>query len=302
MSLRRCAALADSHALMGLFDTLLGRTKPVRANLDALFALPTAADHPAGDGGPRPDRPRRGVLQASRGQPFAEMQAELEQVLTTPDDSGTGAPATVGGTTHGPPGHAAPARRGAGHAHRAPRGRQVRLPLDHRGRERRRRPRHACPHGALLAPGRGVEHPAAVLGLRFRARARSGCDGVERHRRTRGHRHEGDAITRPLYIVYLAKQGTFYPFAPRGQEQRDSELELRVRSMLGRRPAHRARPVGGSPCGTSPSPDGRRARRADRRADRPPRPPPRPDRPAAVLTCPARPDAADRQRRGPAPA
>ena len=28
---------------MGLFDTLLGRTKPVKANLDALFALPTAA-------------------------------------------------------------------------------------------------------------------------------------------------------------------------------------------------------------------------------------------------------------------
>ena len=28
---------------MGLFDTILGRTKPVRANLDALFSLPTAA-------------------------------------------------------------------------------------------------------------------------------------------------------------------------------------------------------------------------------------------------------------------
>ena len=28
---------------MGLFDTILGRSKPVRANLDALFALPTAA-------------------------------------------------------------------------------------------------------------------------------------------------------------------------------------------------------------------------------------------------------------------
>ena len=28
---------------MGLLDTILGRSKPVRANLDALFALPTAA-------------------------------------------------------------------------------------------------------------------------------------------------------------------------------------------------------------------------------------------------------------------
>ena len=29
------------------------------------------------------------------------------------------------------------------------------------------------------------------------------------------------------------KQGTFYPFAPTGPDQRDNELELRVRSFLG---------------------------------------------------------------------
>ncbi len=33
-------------------------------------------------------------------------------------------------------------------------------------------------------------------------------------------------------LVYLLKQGTFYPFAPTGPEQRDNELELRVRSFL----------------------------------------------------------------------
>ncbi|MGA2295460.1 MAG: hypothetical protein ABSG24_09605 [Acidimicrobiales bacterium] len=33
-------------------------------------------------------------------------------------------------------------------------------------------------------------------------------------------------------LVYLLKQGTFYPFAPTGHEQRDNELELRVRSFL----------------------------------------------------------------------
>ena len=36
-----------------------------------------------------------------------------------------------------------------------------------------------------------------------------------------------------VYIVYLAKRGTFYPFAPTGHEQRDTELELRLRSTLG---------------------------------------------------------------------
>ncbi len=33
-------------------------------------------------------------------------------------------------------------------------------------------------------------------------------------------------------LVYLLKQGTFYPFAPTGDDQRDNELELRVRSFL----------------------------------------------------------------------
>jgi len=34
-------------------------------------------------------------------------------------------------------------------------------------------------------------------------------------------------------LVYLLKQGTFYPFAPTGSNQRDNELELRVKSFLG---------------------------------------------------------------------
>ncbi len=39
----------------------------------------------------------------------------------------------------------------------------------------------------------------------------------------------GDGSVR---LVYLLKQGTFYPFAPTGGEQRDNEFELRVRSFL----------------------------------------------------------------------
>lgn len=35
-----------------------------------------------------------------------------------------------------------------------------------------------------------------------------------------------------LRLVYLIKQGTFYPFAPSGADQRDNELELRVKSFL----------------------------------------------------------------------
>ncbi len=35
-----------------------------------------------------------------------------------------------------------------------------------------------------------------------------------------------------LGLVYLYKRGTFYPFAPAGQEQRDNALELQVRGQL----------------------------------------------------------------------
>jgi len=34
-------------------------------------------------------------------------------------------------------------------------------------------------------------------------------------------------------LVYLAKSGTFYPFAPRGTNRRDNELEIRVKNFLG---------------------------------------------------------------------
>ena len=36
-----------------------------------------------------------------------------------------------------------------------------------------------------------------------------------------------------VYLVYLYKRGTFYPFAPMPGERRDNELELRVRGTLG---------------------------------------------------------------------
>jgi hypothetical protein len=40
---------------------------------------------------------------------------------------------------------------------------------------------------------------------------------------------------RPFRLVYLFKRGTFYPFAPvdAEKERRDTELELRIRTMVG---------------------------------------------------------------------
>ncbi|HEX2896247.1 MAG TPA: hypothetical protein VHO29_19745 [Marmoricola sp.] len=38
--------------------------------------------------------------------------------------------------------------------------------------------------------------------------------------------------THPVGLVYLYKRGSWYPFAPQGSEQRDTSLEMQVRSAL----------------------------------------------------------------------
>ncbi len=42
-----------------------------------------------------------------------------------------------------------------------------------------------------------------------------------------------DADGRRLGLVYLYKQGTFYPFAPKVGQHRDNTLELQIRGLLG---------------------------------------------------------------------
>ncbi len=41
-----------------------------------------------------------------------------------------------------------------------------------------------------------------------------------------------DTSGRKLGLVYLYKQGTFYPFAPKNDRQRDNSLELQIRGVL----------------------------------------------------------------------
>jgi hypothetical protein len=42
-----------------------------------------------------------------------------------------------------------------------------------------------------------------------------------------------DAAGRRMGLVYLYKQGTFYPFAPTGPESRDVLFERQARDLLG---------------------------------------------------------------------
>ena len=101
---------------MGLFDTLLGRTKPVKANLDALFALPSAGVTLQVSCGLVSTGKAGVCFKPPSGQNFADMQTELEKLLELGDTGdGTGA----GGTAPPP----TTERRASGQrSHGAPRG------------------------------------------------------------------------------------------------------------------------------------------------------------------------------------
>jgi hypothetical protein len=66
---------------MGFLDSLLGRSKPVKANLDDLFALPTAALTLQASMGLTPTGQGAVCFKAAEGGAFATMQAEVQQLL-----------------------------------------------------------------------------------------------------------------------------------------------------------------------------------------------------------------------------
>ncbi|MDR3649869.1 MAG: hypothetical protein P4L20_12315 [Acidimicrobiales bacterium] len=231
---------------MGLFDTLLGRTKPVRANLDALFSLPSAAITLQVTAGLVPTG-RAGVcFKPPAGQPFAEMQAELEQLLATPDDPGPGAPTP----SPAPPSPAATTSAATTPAATAPATPATSAPgappeptVRHVGDKFGYRwiiveasavddlvTRVHMVHSSLQDAGWSTQLLCSVFGFAPGPAPGSGETGDMGAPEASGS--GADAITRPLYLVYLAKQGTFYPFAPTGPEQRDNELELRLKGML----------------------------------------------------------------------
>lgn len=66
---------------MSFLDTLLGRTKPRRANLDALFALPAATVTLDTETGLKPAGWAAVAFRPASGQAFAEVRTELEELL-----------------------------------------------------------------------------------------------------------------------------------------------------------------------------------------------------------------------------
>jgi hypothetical protein len=67
---------------VGFLDTLLGRTKPVPPNLDALFALPSAAITLQAATDFRPTGAGSVCFRAAEGRAFSDIEAEVRQLLS----------------------------------------------------------------------------------------------------------------------------------------------------------------------------------------------------------------------------
>ncbi len=189
---------------MKIVDTLLGRTKPVKANLDALFALPSAAVTLQVSAGLVPTGNAGVCFKPPAGQPFADIQAQIEQLLRLPDDAGSDQATTTARVhdTADKYGYRWILVEGTGIDDLVTRVHVVHSSLQEAGWEQQ-----------LLCSVFGFCH---------------GADGTGPD-----DPHVGDLGPASVYLVYLAKRGTFYPFAPTGHEQRDTELELRLKSTIG---------------------------------------------------------------------
>jgi len=221
---------------MGILDTLLGRSKPVRPNLDNLFALPGAAVTLQVSAGLVSTRKAGVCFKPPAGQQFAEMQAQIEQLLNTPDETPT--PPSSGQS---------PALTAAGGGASPPAALTVRDVSDSfgyrwivvEGGEIDDLVTHVhMVHSSLEDGGWSTQLLCSVFGFapgkvdRSSAVPDASLSGLGPPPSSVGDM-DAVSVQSPVYLVYLAKRGTFYPFAPVGKEKRDTELEMRLRSVLG---------------------------------------------------------------------
>jgi hypothetical protein len=170
---------------MGFWDALTGRSKPVRANLDALFSLPAAAVTLQTALGFTPTGVGSVCYRAAEGAAFAQTQRDVITLLDNDDDPDVESSTDDFGFTwllarQSPDDLAA-------------------LVTD----------LHTV-NTSLEAQGFGSSLLCSLVGFT-------------------------DLSGRSLGLVYLYKQGTFYPFVPQpsaGPQRRDNLLELQVRDLL----------------------------------------------------------------------
>jgi hypothetical protein len=208
---------------MGLFASLLGRTKPVQSNLDALFALPSASITLQSAAGMSCSGHAGVCFKPPTGQGFEDMQSEVVKLLAM-DDAGGLRKAEDGYGYHWLVVEDADIEQLVTRIH------LVNSSLSDSGWG----PQLLCSvFGLARLSGsdstadpqeNDVAGPAGVTSL---APGASPSDPMPEPTAGPGH-----VIPSTSYLVYLFKRGTFYPFVPKGHEQRDIEQELKLKSLV----------------------------------------------------------------------
>ncbi|MET9350087.1 PspA-associated protein PspAB [Streptomyces termitum] len=192
---------------MGLLDSILGRSRPVRPDLDRLFGLPAAALTLQAGTGLTPAGTGSVCFAAVEGGAFARLKEEIRGLLGT-------------GAAPGPPpvAYVPDAYGYTWITVRRPADDLIALVNDLHAvnsllEEAGFGPNLLCSLTAFRDPGAGTFRDP---GTGTEAGAGTG------------------AGARELALVYLYKRGTFYPFAPLADraETRDGALELQVRGLL----------------------------------------------------------------------
>ena len=190
---------------MGLFDSLLGRTKPVQSNLDALFGLPSASITLQSAAGMTCSGHAGVCFKPPTGQGFADMEAEVVSLLAMDGGSGlTRSEDSFGYTwlvVADPDIESLVTRVHLVNSSLSDAGWGPQLLCSVFGLA-------ALPAGGALATGTDPVQEGASVGT-------------------------GSLLASTAYLVYLFKRGTFYPFVPTGHEQRSTEEEFRLRSLVG---------------------------------------------------------------------
>jgi hypothetical protein len=205
---------------MGLFTSLLGRTKPVQSNLDALFALPSASITLQSAAGMSCSGHAGVCFKPPTGQGFEDMQSEVVKLLSM-DDTGGLRKAEDGYGYHWLVVEDADIEQLVTRIH------LVNSSLSDSGWG----PQLLCSVFGLarLSGSDPTADPQEddVAGPASLAPGASPSDPMPEPTAGPGH-----VISSTSYLVYLFKRGTFYPFVPKGHEQRDIEQELKLKSLV----------------------------------------------------------------------
>jgi hypothetical protein len=167
---------------MGLWSTLTGRSKPVQANLDALFSLPSAAITLQTATSFAPTGLGSVCYRAAEGAAFAQTQRDVVELLDNDDDPDVERSTDAFGFSWLL-------------ARQSPDDLSALVTDLH------------TVNTSLEEQGFGPSLLCSLVGF-------------------------ADPAGRTLGLVYLYKQGTFYPFAPTGPQQRDNLLEIQVRDLV----------------------------------------------------------------------